>query len=69
MVRAGIPTHNHSGHSFCIGAAMVAAQADSKTPQFQALGRWSSNAFLRYIRRPQDTLAHWYSCTLSGGQC
>ena len=47
MARAGIPTQNHSVH---IGAAMAAAQAGLQDLTIQALGRWSSTAFLRYIR-------------------
>ena len=64
MAQAGISTENYSGHSFRIGAATTAAQAGLQDSTIQSLGRWSSTAFLRYIRRPRDSLAQ-YSCTLS----
>lgn len=40
---------NFSSHSFRIGAATVAARNGVPDHQIQALGRWTSNAYLLYI--------------------
>ena len=62
---------NFSGHSFQIGAATVAARNGIPDHQIQALGRWTSSAYLLYIRTPAESLsrlskqlslsaAHWW---------
>ena len=48
---------NFSSHSFRIGAATVAARNGIPDHQIQALGRWSSTAYLSYIRTPAETLS------------
>ena len=53
---AGIPG-TFSSHSFCIGAATVAARNGVPDHLIQALGRWSSNAYQLYIRTPSESLA------------
>ena len=42
----------YKGHSFRIGAASHAADRGMSDAQIRALGRWKSNAFLKYIRLP-----------------
>ena len=42
----------YKGHSFRIGAASFAADRGMSDAQIRALGRWKSNAFLKYIRIP-----------------
>ena len=64
LTRAGIPITGYSGHSFRIGAATTASQAGVPDSVIQSLGRWSSPAFLRYIRTPREQLAG-YSNPLS----
>ena len=59
LMRAGILQTGYSGHSFRIGAATAAAQAGLPDSVIQALGRWSSSAFLRYIRTPREELAQF----------
>ena len=57
LSRAGVPVGGYSGHSFRIGAATAASQAGIPDSAIQALGRWSSSAFLRYIRTSREQLA------------
>ena len=42
----------YKGHSFRIGVASCAATKGFSDSQICLLGRWKSNAFLRYIRTP-----------------
>ena len=48
---------NFSSHSFRIGAATVAARSGIPDHQIQALGRWTSSAYLSYIRTPAESLS------------
>ena len=59
LTRAGVPVDGYSGHSFRIGAATAASQAGIPDSVIQALGRWSSPAFLQYIRTPREQLAQF----------
>ena len=56
LASAGI-SGNFSSHSFCIGAATVAAHNGIPDHQIQALGWWSSTAYLSYIRTPAEMLS------------
>jgi len=50
--------HTHySSHSFRIGAATTAAQANIPDACIKMLGRWQSNAYQRYIKTPPQELA------------
>ena len=51
----GIDHTGYSGHSFRIGAATAAHAAEIEDSTIRMLGRWESDAFLRYIRRPSHT--------------
>ena len=59
LTQAGVPVDGYSGHSFRVGAATAASQAGIPDSTIQALGRWSSPAFLRYIRTPREQLAQF----------
>ena len=48
---------NFSSNSFRIGAATVAARNGISDHQIQALGRWTSSAYLLYIRTPGELLS------------
>ena len=48
---------NFSSHSFRIGAATVAARNGILDHQIQALGRWTSSAYLSYIHTPVESLS------------
>jgi hypothetical protein len=47
---------NYSSHSFRIGAATSAAVSGMPDHLIKTLGRWSSDAYLRYIRTPPEVL-------------
>ena len=50
--------HEHySGHSFRISAATAAAAVGVPAHIIKMLGRWSSEAYLLYVRTPGETLA------------
>ena len=51
---AGIQS-NFSSHSFRIRVATVAARNGLPDHQIQALGRWTSSAYLSYIRIPEES--------------
>jgi hypothetical protein len=53
----GFTPQDYAGHSFRIGAATSAALAGIEDSTIQLLGRWQSDAFLRYIRTPHERLA------------
>ena len=53
----GLPEQNFAGHSFRIGAATAAASAGIEDSTIRTLGRWSSSAYLVYIRTPREQLA------------
>lgn len=50
---SGHKSDNYNGHSFRIGAATSAAAAHVEDHLIKILGRWSSDAYCRYIRTPQ----------------
>lgn len=55
--RSGLPPGRYSSHSFRIGAASAAAAAGVPDWKIQALGRWSSDCYKRYIRLPDAEAA------------
>ena len=59
LIAIGLEASRYAGHSFRIGAATSAAQAGLEGSVIQALGRWSSSAFLRYVRTPRTNLASY----------
>ena len=58
---AGVPG-NYSSHSFRIGAATSAALAGIPDHLIKTLGRWSSDAYLRYIHTPPHVLLSSARC-------
>lgn len=53
----GADSTSFASHSFRIGAATTAAAAGLPVWQIQAMGRWSSDCYTRYIRLSPATLA------------
>lgn len=57
LSRMGLDPSSFAGHSLRIGAATSAATSGMEDSTIRALGRWRSNAYHRYIRRPSSDLA------------
>ena len=49
-----IDSRKYNTHSFCIGAATTAREANIPDALIQLMGRWKSNAYLTYIKTPQQ---------------
>ena len=54
----GLDPANYSSHSLRAGAATTAAAAGLPEWLIKSMGRWSSDAYLRYIRTPPAALAN-----------
>ena len=55
MIEAiGLDSKVYSGHSFIIGGATTAAAAGLSALEPKLLERWSSDAYLGYIRTPSN---------------
>ena len=59
LSRLGFDTTQYNTHSFRIGAATTAAQANIPHTSIQMLGRWKSNAYQMYIKTPPQELARF----------
>ena len=65
LAGAGV-SGNFCSHSFCIGAAMVAARNGVPDHLIQALGHWCSLAYQLYICTPSESLASLSSHLAAG---
>jgi len=57
LSRLGYDSTLYNTHSFRIGAATTARQANIPDSSIQMLGRWKSNAYQSYIKTPPQELA------------
>ena len=57
LQNANLPAKDFAGHSFHIGAATMASASRVEDSTIEALGRWKSSAFLKYIRASPKHLA------------
>jgi len=59
LLRRSLPfVHNINTHSFRIGGASAAAAAGLPDSTIQILGRWSSDAYRRYLRLPDSVVSN-----------
>ena len=64
LTNIGLPVQNFNTHSFRIGAATSAKQANISDSTIQMLGHWRSDTYKRYIRMPPSDIAQ-FSTTLA----
>ena len=57
LVAAGLQRAESNRHSFCIGAATTASEADIPETTIKILGHWHSMVYQHYIRPPLEELA------------
>ena len=57
LQQGGVNQADYASHSFRIGAATTAAAAGIPAWLIKTLGRWSSNAYMDYIRCPRTALS------------
>jgi len=57
LSQVGMCSSSYATHSFRIGAATTAGAAGLPTWLIKTLGRWSSNAYLTYVRCPSSEIA------------
>ena len=59
LSQLGFDSTQYNTHSFRIGAATTAAQANIPHASIQMLGRWKSNAYQLYVKTPPQELARF----------
>ena len=59
LARSGIDDSKYSGHSFRIGAATTAASKGVENCIIKTLGRWTSLAYLEYVKIPRVQIAEY----------
>ena len=69
LVAVGVDQSSFAGHSFQIGVATAASQAGFSVSTIETLGRWSSAAFLTYIRTPRCKFTSLTSNFRYSGTC
>jgi hypothetical protein len=57
LTLSGFNASNYAGHSYRIGAATTAAEANLPSWLIKTLGRWSLHCYERYIKTPMSTLS------------
>ena len=65
LQQGGINQANYASHSFRIGAATTAAAAGIPAWLIKTLGRWSSNAYMTYIRCPVQSSRQFHGYCLT----
>ena len=65
LAQTGVDDSKYSGHSFRIGAATTAASRGFEDCIIKTLGRWSSLAYLEYVKIPRVQLAEYSRALVS----
>ena len=65
LARSGIDDSKYFGHSFRIGAATTVVSKGVEDCIIKTLGRWSSLAYLEYVKIPRVQLAEYSRALVS----